>query len=168
MDRLLKIVRFISLWFVLFGAWMLYTLDLHWESLVLGLGLSALTVLFSYHIFFDQQGVVESKFLYRWDLMLLYLLFLILQSYISSAVLIRQMLTGNYHSGVVRIKTRLQSRIGRTMLANTISLVPGTLSLWMEDNYIYVHWFDQKTRHRLKAGRIIKEPMEGILMKIFG
>ena len=168
MDRLLKLIRFTSLWLALFLMWMLYTLDLHRESLVLGLVLSAVTVLFSYHIFFDQQGVVESRFLYRWDLIILYLLFLILQSYISSAVLIRQMLSGNYQSGVVRIKTRLQSRIGRTMLANTISLVPGTLSLWLEDNYIYVHWFDQKTSHRLKAGRMIKEPMESVLMKIFG
>ncbi len=168
MERVLKILRFFSLSAVLFLFWILYTLDFHPQSLLLGASATTAVALVSYRIFFDQQGIKESRLVFRWDLIAVYLFFLILQNYIASFILIKQMITGTYASGVVRIKTRLSSRIGRTMLANTISLVPGTLTLWLEGSYLYVHWFDQKTRHRLKAGRMIKEPMESVLKKIFG
>ncbi len=167
MEVLQKVFRFMALWGILFALWMLYTLDFHPGSLSLGLVFSAATSLFTFTIFFGEPGT-QSRIVYRFDLVLWYLVLLIIQNYIASFTLIHQMLTGSYSSGVVRVKTRLKSRIGKTLLANTISLVPGTLSLWLEGNYIYVHWFDQKTSHRLKAGRIIKEPMEGIIMRIFG
>ncbi len=161
-------MRFIFLWIVLFVVWMIYTLDFHAESLILGISLSMIVTVFSYPVFFNREQALESRIIYRWDLAVLYFIFLIIQSYLASFTLIYQMLTGRYSSGVVRIKTRLKSRIGKTMMANTISLIPGTLSLWLEGNYIYVHWFDQKTKHRLQAERIIKEPMESVLMKLFG
>lgn len=163
-----NVMRFFILWILLLAVWMIYTFDFHAESLMLGTGLSLITTIFTYPIFFNKGHAVESRFIYRWDLAILYFVFLIIQSYLASFTLIYQMLTGRYTSGVVRIKTRLKSRIGKTMLANTISLIPGTLSLWLEGNYIYVHWFDQKSRHRLQAERIIKEPMESLLMKLFG
>ena len=163
-----EVIQFLALWLILAAVWLIYTMDFHVQSMLLGLVCSLATAAFSFHVFYHQSKPGYGKLVYRWDLLVLYLVLLILQSYLASFTLIRQMLTGSYRSGVVRIKTRINSPIGRTLLANSISLVPGTLSLWLEGNYIYVHWFDQKSRHRLESGRMIKEPMEGILMKLFG
>ncbi|CAG0911721.1 unnamed protein product, partial [Cyprideis torosa] len=42
--------------------------------------------------------------------------------------------------GIVKVRTKLKSNMGRLMLANTITLTPGTLSVELADEFIYVHW----------------------------
>jgi multicomponent Na+:H+ antiporter subunit E len=42
--------------------------------------------------------------------------------------------------GIVKTRTRLQSRMGRLMLANSITLTPGTLSVELDGEWLYVHW----------------------------
>ena len=41
--------------------------------------------------------------------------------------------------GIVKIRTRLKSRMGRLMLANSISLTPGTLTVEIKDEWMYIH-----------------------------
>ncbi len=41
--------------------------------------------------------------------------------------------------GIVKIRTGLKSRMGRLMLANSITLTPGTLTVEVEDEWLYVH-----------------------------
>lgn len=161
-----KYLRFAYLSGVLFVAWIVYTQDVHPASLTTGFVFALLASAFSFSVFFEP--LPQSKTLVRFDLVLVYFLFLVYQNIASSINLIYLMLQGNYHPGIVRVKTRLQSRIGRTLLANTISLVPGTLSLWMEGPYIFVHWFDKKTGNRIEAGKLTMEPMQTLLERIFG
>lgn len=44
--------------------------------------------------------------------------------------------------GIVRVKTRLRSRLGRLLLANSITLTPGTISVSISDDDIFVHWIN--------------------------
>lgn len=41
--------------------------------------------------------------------------------------------------GIVKVRTRLQSRMGRLMLANSITLTPGTLTVEIQDEWLYIH-----------------------------
>jgi len=41
--------------------------------------------------------------------------------------------------GIVKIRTNLQSRMGRLMLANSITLTPGTLTVEVDGEWLYVH-----------------------------
>jgi len=43
---------------------------------------------------------------------------------------------------VVEVKTGLQSALGRLMLANSITLTPGTLVVDVNDDRLFVHWID--------------------------
>jgi len=43
---------------------------------------------------------------------------------------------------MVRITTSLRSDLGRLVLANSITLTPGTLSVDIEDDTLIVHWID--------------------------
>ena len=43
---------------------------------------------------------------------------------------------------VVEVETRLQSPLGRMLLANSITLTPGTLSIDIQGDRILVHWID--------------------------
>lgn len=42
--------------------------------------------------------------------------------------------------GIVKVRTHLKSRMGRLMLANSITLTPGTLTVELDGEWIYVHW----------------------------
>lgn len=78
------------------------------------------------------------------------------------------MFTGRYEPGIVRLRTRLRSRLGQTLLANSINLVPGTITLWTRDRRLYVHWFNVASRHSIHAGRLIKDRIERLLERTVG
>ena len=44
--------------------------------------------------------------------------------------------------GMVEVRTRLRSPLGKLLLANSITLTPGTLSVDVLDDRIHVHWID--------------------------
>jgi multicomponent Na+:H+ antiporter subunit E len=161
-----RLLRYAFLTLTLFAAWVVYTQDLHPASLITGAVFAAIAAAFSYGVFYE--SLPQSRLLFRFDLVLVYFLFLLYQSISSSISLIYLMLKGSYKPGIIRVKTHLKSRIGRTLLANTISLVPGTLSLWMEGPYIFIHWFDKKTGNRVHASKLTMEPMQKLLERIFG
>jgi multicomponent Na+:H+ antiporter subunit E len=41
---------------------------------------------------------------------------------------------------IVKVRTRLKSRMGRLMLANSITMTPGTLTVELDGEWLYVHW----------------------------
>ena len=41
--------------------------------------------------------------------------------------------------GIVKVRTKLKSKMGRLMLANSITLTPGTLTMEIDGEWIYVH-----------------------------
>lgn len=43
---------------------------------------------------------------------------------------------------VVRVRTELSSELGRLVLANSITLTPGTLTVDVEGDQLLVHWID--------------------------
>lgn len=43
---------------------------------------------------------------------------------------------------VVEVETRLESALGRMLLANSITLTPGTLTVDVRDERLLVHWID--------------------------
>lgn len=42
--------------------------------------------------------------------------------------------------GIVKVRTNLKSRMGRLLLANAITLTPGTLTVELEGEWLYIHW----------------------------
>jgi multicomponent Na+:H+ antiporter subunit E len=43
---------------------------------------------------------------------------------------------------MVEVRTQLRSDLGRMLLANSITLTPGTLSVRVQDDHLLVHWID--------------------------
>jgi len=70
--------------------------------------------------------------------------------------------------GIVKVKTNLKSREGRTMLANSITLTPGTMTVDLtDDGYLYIHWINVKHEDVEGATRDIVERFERIIGRIF-
>lgn len=70
--------------------------------------------------------------------------------------------------GIVRVKTRLQSRSGRIFLANSITLTPGTLTVETKGDDYYIHWIDVSSPDIEGATKAIVSKFEKYLEVIFG
>ena len=42
--------------------------------------------------------------------------------------------------GIVKVRTKLKSPMARLLLANSITLTPGTLTLELDGEWLYIHW----------------------------
>lgn len=70
--------------------------------------------------------------------------------------------------GIVKVRTRLKSREGRTMLANSITLTPGTMTVDIsDDGYLYIHWINIRHEDVEGATRDVVERFERIIGRIF-
>mgnify|MGYP002355720262 CR=1 FL=1 len=70
--------------------------------------------------------------------------------------------------GIVRVKTNLKSPMARMILANSITLTPGTFIVDIREEYLYVHWIEvccdgdpEKATQKISSG------FENILSKIY-
>ncbi|MGI9591054.1 MAG: Na+/H+ antiporter subunit E [Myxococcota bacterium] len=70
--------------------------------------------------------------------------------------------------GIVKIRTTLQSTAARTLLANSITLTPGTLTIELLDGgWLYVHWLNVRTTDAEEAAILIAKRFERILERVF-
>ena len=46
--------------------------------------------------------------------------------------------------GIVEVKTGMQSQLGKLLLSNSITLTPGTLTLDVQGDRMFIHWIDVK------------------------
>lgn len=72
------------------------------------------------------------------------------------------------HPGIVRVKTQLKSPLGRLVLANAITLTPGTLTVESHDEWLYIHWVDVKDGTVDAATEAIVRQFERHLEVLFG
>jgi len=70
--------------------------------------------------------------------------------------------------GIVKIKTKLKTPVGRLALANSIALTPGSLVIDIDGDSLFIHWLDVKTTDTDEATRLIAGPFEEHLGKAFG
>ena len=68
--------------------------------------------------------------------------------------------------GIVAIKTNLKSDVGKLLLANSITLTPGTLTIDVCGEYLFVHWINVKTEDEEEAGKIISARFEKYIKAI--
>ena len=69
--------------------------------------------------------------------------------------------------GIVKVKTKLKCRAGRTVLCNSITLTPGTLTVDISGEYLYIHWINVRSFKTETATELIVEKFEKILERIF-
>jgi len=70
--------------------------------------------------------------------------------------------------GIVKVKTKLTSRLGRMILANSITLTPGTLTVETDEDNFYIHWIDVTSDDIEKATNEIIRKFEKYLEVCFG
>ena len=65
--------------------------------------------------------------------------------------------------GFVKVPTDIKNDFGKLILANSITLTPGTLSLDVEDDHVLVHWVNVKGDDEKSHQQNISKEFETIL-----
>ncbi|MBN2790692.1 MAG: Na+/H+ antiporter subunit E [Candidatus Delongbacteria bacterium] len=69
--------------------------------------------------------------------------------------------------GIVTVKTKLKTAMGRMVLANSITLTPGTLTVDIDGDTLYIHWIDVTNKDEKAATEKIVASFEKYLEVIF-
>ncbi|AFK22737.1 monovalent cation/H+ antiporter subunit E [Pyrococcus sp. ST04] len=167
--------RIVLTWIILFVFWLGISGDFSLRGFLLGMITTG--IISTYMKDFLTDDIRHSKHL-AWKV--LYFAFIYLPQYLiimafrlleSNLKVAKHAILMDINPGIIRIKTDLHSNTGVTILANSITLTPGTLTLdvvkKLDGTYLYVHWIDVETLNVEKAGEIIKGDIEEWLKKVF-
>lgn len=125
---------------------------LYWDKgeIVLGITLSIITGFITSIIFGLLKINLGLKFLnpWRWLLLSAYILGPFLFSLTKANLEVAyRIITGKIKPGIIKISPKLKTDLGITLLANSISLTPGTLSVDIDKkNNLYIHWLWVKNK----------------------
>lgn len=89
-----------------------------------------------------------------------YSFFLLIEIYKAGFKTIIMIFTGQINPGVVDIYTSLKDSHKVTILANSITLTPGTITIDKEDQKLTVLWLNVESKKSKKAGKLIKGHLE--------
>lgn len=70
--------------------------------------------------------------------------------------------------GFVKVRTRLKTPVARLLLANSITLTPGTLTVEIEGEWLYIHWVTTDAVDIEGATHEIVEGFERYLEVMYG
>ncbi len=159
--------NFAYLFVILLIIWLLLTSSFHWQELLVGILVSMVLALLL-HKRYSELGLPPLG------------LKRIVWSIVYVAVLFKEIIVANIDvayrvihpkmpikPGIVVIKTGLRQDIAKLILANSITLTPGTFTLDILEDRILIHWINVRSEETAEATRIVGERFEKYLRVIF-
>ncbi|HHD15852.1 MAG TPA: cation:proton antiporter [Euryarchaeota archaeon] len=127
----------------------------HWEELVAGLIISLVAAAIARTVLGKAEN---TKLFVRFPLFLVYIpvwFAALAKANLQVAVMV---ITGKIRPGIVRIEPGLKTNLGKTILANSITLTPGTLTVDAFDDReeMYIHWI------KVKDTKTMDERIKGV------
>jgi multicomponent Na+:H+ antiporter subunit E len=149
------------------AVWLILVWTLHWQEVVAGVGVALITAL----VFGQLLPVGPLQLLnpVRWFWLLVYIPVFAWQCLKSNIDVALRVLSPGLaiKPGIVKIKTGLKSDIARVFLANSITLTPGTMTVELQGDTLYIHWIEIGSEDPAEAARTIIGPFEYFLSRIF-
>jgi len=164
----MKFKNYIIMFITLFGIWLLLNNSLAPEILLSGLVISILLpFLFCGNCqVFTYLKLTPKSILYTFLFLLTFLKELVKANFDVARRVISPSLP--IKPGIVEVKTKLQSKIARVVLADSITLTPGTFTLEMVDDSLFIHWIDVQSTDVEKSTKLIVEKFEKYLEVMYG
>ena len=167
-----KFPAVLSTFLLCFAFWILLTWSFKTQELAVGAVVSLAAALFSSR-FFIHEDAFRLCMPARFGALLAYV-FVFLGELVKANVDMAKRCFGgctNVKPGIVKVPSTLTKDYALAMLANSITLTPGTISLDIAEedgkNYYYIHWIDVSETDRDKAGEVIKGRMENGIRRIW-
>ncbi len=162
-----KLNKFTYTWLILFLVWLGFTSTFAFSEVVTGILLSFTVAIFSYKSFTHAglKAVTPKRILYMIQYFFVFIIALIKANLDVARIVINPKLPIN--PGIVEFESKLKSHFAKLILANSITLTPGTITVDIIDNKFFIHWLyvtgtDQETTYKE-----IAKQFEDILIKIY-
>lgn len=155
-----------------YAFWILLTWSFAGQELIMGAVVSLAVALFSARFFIHEKParLLNPR---RLGSLIVYV-FVFLGELIKANVDMARRCFGGcrkVNPGVIKVPVDLDGDYAEAMLANSITLTPGTITLDIaqqgEQTYYYIHWIDVTETDGEKAGEIIKGKMEKWIRRIW-
>lgn len=163
----------ISAFILIFIVWIIFAGRMSLDVVVVGLVASLLTtVLFGEMLFRSSNrkfNLIES--IHKLVLIIMFIPVFFYEA-IKSALEVSGYVFKkdiSFSPGIIKVRTRLTNVTAITILANLITLTPGTLTLDFDksERAYYIHWINVKTREEAEARKELIEKFENWLDVIF-
>ncbi|MFO7779523.1 MAG: Na+/H+ antiporter subunit E [Nitriliruptoraceae bacterium] len=161
----MRTLRALVLFALLLGFWQLLSWRIDPLFLVMGVISAAVLTAFSLWLMEHVIGPREGEPRLSMARLLVYLAWLLPRIFASGFAVARVVLDPRLspRPGVVRFTTNLQSPAARTMLANSITLTPGTITLNVDGDEFTVHAFTVGS-----VADLAQAAMQARIARVFG
>jgi multicomponent Na+:H+ antiporter subunit E len=162
-----RLKSFFWLFLFLILLWLSLTTTFHYQKFWVGIIVAFIIALFT-NEFYIQLGfppITPKRFIFfLWYIIVLFVE-IIKANFDVAYRVIHPSLPIN--PGVVIIQNKLKSDIAKTILANSITLTPGTFTLDIQEDKMLIHWIDVKATDIEATTELIGSRFEKYLRIIF-
>lgn len=133
-------MRYVTVFILSMIFWLLITFEFTMANIAVGAGAAVITALiFGRYYFHNVYKFLQPR---RWFWFLVYFVTFIWACIKANFDVAYRVLhpAMPIRPGIVKIKTTLRSEFARTLLANSITMTPGTITVDMIDDTLYIHW----------------------------
>jgi len=153
---------------VLTGVWLILIYPFSLQELYTGLAISLLLVLLPLpgNRVFAEIGLAPKRLFFA----AVYIFVLIIEIFRANIDVAFRVVKPvlPIKPGIVKVKTRLNTKLGRLALANSITLTPGTITVEIKGDELYIHWIYIDAGDADTATQKIVSQFEKYLEVIFG
>ncbi|MBD3368005.1 MAG: hypothetical protein GF405_07520 [Candidatus Eisenbacteria bacterium] len=127
---------------IIFVLWMLLTWSLDWQGVVVGAVIALLFAIMLSGLLPQRAERLFSPT--RWFWGILHMITLGFWVIVANFDVLYRVIHPNLpiRPGIVKIRTTLKSDEAKTFLANSITLTPGTLTVDVIGDWLYIHWIN--------------------------
>ncbi len=159
--------RFFSTLIIYFLFWLAYTASFAVEEMIIGIIIATLLSLFTYKSFTQLKS--DNNIFKRIISFIAYIPIFVIEMVKANIDVARRVINPNLpiNPGIVKINTDLSSDYAKLFLANSITLTPGTLTMDVKDDSLYIHWIDVASSNKDEQKEQIAGKFEDRLGGIF-
>lgn len=159
--------KFLFSWILFFAIWLAFTTTFEIQEVVAGALITLVIAIFTFSIF-TSKGLAffQPKRLVK----IIIYFFVFLRELIKANLNVARLVLHPrlpIKPGIVKFQTNLHSDMAKMILANSITLTPGTLSVDIVDNIFYIHWIEVSSADPEIAHKEIAGQFEKLLKEIF-
>jgi multicomponent Na+:H+ antiporter subunit E len=162
-----RVKTFIWLFIILLVLWLVLTGTFQYQELLTGIFISLIIAVFAgeFYLRLSFPPLSPKRFLY----LLWYIIILFYEIIKANFDVARRVIHPALpiNPGIVVIRTELTSDIAKTILANSITLTPGTFTLDIQEDKLLIHWIDVSATDIEETTRVIGGKFEKYLRIIF-
>jgi multicomponent Na+:H+ antiporter subunit E len=133
-------MRYLALFILSMVFWLMLTFEFTLPNIIVGAAASIITSLLFTRFFIKNVYKLIQPHRYFW--FLVYLIVFIWECIKANIDVAYRVLhpAMPIRPGIVKVKTTLKSDMAKMLLANSITMTPGTISVDIIDDCLYIHW----------------------------